>query len=278
MRSFFSAVVAIVALLLAAISVPAMWADRNVISRDGFVAMAGPLGQDPQFQRALASATAKAVTSQLDAVPGVQQLITPIIDNATQNLASDPGFPAAWTETLSRSHELTVVDPAANANDKGVLNLDVAPLIQLVAKKISAGVGQEIPAPQQVLVSLGSTSQRTAIVRLGEFTSLGIWLTGGALLAFALALVIARRRSTTLALVGLGLAVVAGLWKLGFMVLAKNVLDSAGGNAVADMFKRQYVNAASGSFDGWVLGTLIVAGVFLVVGVFSRSIARRQPV
>ena len=50
MRSFFSAIAAIAALLLAAVSVPAIWADRTVVNPDGFVAMAGPLGNDPQFQ------------------------------------------------------------------------------------------------------------------------------------------------------------------------------------------------------------------------------------
>ncbi|MBQ1445342.1 MAG: hypothetical protein IIZ13_15990 [Renibacterium sp.] len=275
MRSFFSAIAAIAALLLAAVSVPAIWADRTVVNPDGFVAMAGPLGNDPQFQQALAAATARAVTSQLDAAPALQQLIAPAVQSATQNLAADPGFPAAWAETLRRSNELTVVDPAANANDTGALNLDVAPLLQLVIKKIGAGVGQEIPAPQQVLVSLGSPNQRTAIVRLSEVSSLGVWLAGGALLAFALALVIARRRSTTLALVGLGLAAIAGLWKLGLELLSKNVLDTAGGNAVADMFKQQYVSAAAASFNGWILITLIAAGGLVLIGLVSRAAGRR---
>ncbi len=275
MRSFFSAIAAIAALLLAAVSVPAIWADRTVVNPDGFVAMAGPLGNDPQFQQALAAATTRAVTSQLDAAPALQQLIAPAVQSATQNLAADPGFPAAWAETLRRSNELTVVDPAANANDTGALNLDVAPLLQLVIKKIGAGVGQEIPAPQQVLGSLGSPNQRTAIVRLSEVSSLGVWLAGGALLAFALALVIARRRSTTLALVGLGLAAIAGLWKLGLELLSKSVLDTAGGNAVADMFKQQYVSAAAASFNGWILITLITAGGLVLIGLVSRAAGRR---
>lgn len=277
MRSFFSAIAAIAALVLAAVSVPAIWADRTVVDPDGFVAMAGPLGKDPQFQQALAAATARAATSQMDAAPALQQLIVPVVEGVALNLASDPGFPAAWAETLRRSNELTVVDPAANANDTGALNLDVAPLLQLVFKKVSAGVGQDIAAPQQVLVSLGSTSQRMAIVRFSEVSSLGVWLAGGALLALALALVIARRRSTTLALFGIGLAAIAGVWKLGLELLSRNVLNTVGGNAVADMFKQQYVGAASASFNGWILITLIVAGGLVLTGLVSRAVAGRQP-
>lgn len=276
MRSFFAAVAAIAALILAAVSVPAIWADRSVVSPDGFVAMAGPLGEDPQFQKALAAATAKAATSQLDTAPILQELIRPIIQGTAENLASDPGFPAAWAETLRRSNELTVVDPAANANDTGALNLDVAPLLQLVIKKVGAGIGQDFQAPQQVLVSLGSPNQRTAIVKFSEVSSLGIWLAGGALIALALALLLARRRSTTVALVGLGLAAIAGVWKLGLELLAGNILSTAGGNAVADMFKQQYVSAASASFNGWIMVTLVVAAGLILIGLISRAVAGRE--
>lgn len=278
MRSFFSAIVALAALLLAAISIPAIWADRTAVNQAGFVAMAAPLGSDPQFQQALASATAKTVTGQLDAMPGLQKIIAPIINDATKNLATDPGFGAAWTETLRRSHELTVVDPASNANDQGALNLDVAPMLQLVINKVSAGLGQPLQAPQQLLISLGSSSQRMAIVRLAEFSPLGIWLAGGAVLAFALALVIARRRSTTLALIGLGVAIIAGAWKLLLEVVSKNVLDSAGGNPVADLFKQQYVSVVSANFDMWIIYALFAAALLILVGLLARVMARRRTV
>lgn len=276
MRSFFAAVAALVALVLAGISIPVIWAERTVINQDGFLAMATPLGSDLQFQQALATATSKTVSSKLDAVPGFSALAQPLIENVTKSLTSDPGYPAAWSETLRRSHELTLVDPAANANDQGALNLDVAPLMQLIFTKIGSSVGQKIQAPSQVLISLGTPSQRDALVKLREFVSLGIWLAVGAALAMVLALLIARRRSTTLALIGLGGLVIVAAWKLALSLLSQNVLNATGGDPVADLFKQQYVSVASASFDRWILGGLIVSVVLLLVGLVGRVSTRNR--
>jgi hypothetical protein len=57
LRTFVSAVAAILGLLLSAVAVPAIWADRNLVQEDGFVALAAPLGNDTEFQQRLALAT-----------------------------------------------------------------------------------------------------------------------------------------------------------------------------------------------------------------------------
>ncbi|AJT41584.1 hypothetical protein [Psychromicrobium lacuslunae] len=276
MRSFFSAAAALVALVLAGVSVPVVWADRTVIDQDGFLAMATPLGNDAKFQQALATATAKTMSSKLDAVPAFSAMAQPLIENVTKSITTDPGYPAAWSETLRRSHELTLVDPAANANDQGALNLDVAPLMQLIFNKLGAGFGQQLKAPSQVLISLGTPSQREALVKLREFVSMGIWLALGALVAAILALLIARRRSTTLALIGLGGLVVVAGWKLSLSLLSQNVLNATAADPVAELFKQEYVAAAGGSFDFWILCGLIVAASLLLIGLIGRLAARRR--
>ncbi|WP_394939214.1 hypothetical protein [Psychromicrobium sp. YIM B11713] len=276
MRSFFSAAAAVVALVLAGVSVPAIWAERTVINQDGFLAMATPLGNDPKFQAALAAATAKTATSKLDAVPGLVTAAAPLIESAVKDLASDPEYPAAWAETLRRSHELTLVNPAANANDQGVLNLDVAPLLQLVLKKVGSSLGQQVQSPAQVLITLGTKSQREVLVHLRELAPLGAWGAIGAGLAAALALLIARRRSTTLALLGLGGLVIVAAWKVLLNLVSQSVLNSSGGNPVADLFKQEYVGVAGGSFDVWILVGAIAAGALLLIGLSGRVATRRR--
>ncbi len=274
MRSFFAAIAALLALLLAGVAVPAIWADRNIVQESGFVAMASPLGSDPKFQAALTAAASKTVFAQLNVDPALLPIVQPIVEAATKSLTTDPGYPAAWTETLRRSHRLTVTDAGQGTGDQSGLTLDVAPLLDLVVKKVTAGVGASVSAPPQVLISVGRADQRAAVVKLATYAPLGYWAAGAAALALMLALVIARRRSTTLLLVGLGLAAVAGAWKLGMDQLAKNVLDSASGNAVADLFKQQFVAASSASFGWWIVVALVVAGVMVAVGGLGRIFAR----
>ncbi|MDJ0356039.1 hypothetical protein [Paenarthrobacter sp. PH39-S1] len=278
MRSFFAAIMVLLALALTAVSVPAIWADRNVVQESGFVAMAAPLGSDAKFQKALADATAKTLSSQLKLDSGVLAFVQPIIESATHALSSDPGYPAAWTETLRRSHRLTVAATPSDGQQvsgRDRLTLDIAPLLGLVELKVAAGLGSQVTAPEQVLIEVGQPEQRTAIVKLATFAPLGYWLAGGALLALLLALVIARRRSTTILFAGIGLAVVAGLWKLAMDRVVETVLASTSGNDVAELFKQQFVMASIASFGQWIGIVLAGAGVLVVAGGLGRIFSRR---
>ncbi|WP_434613986.1 hypothetical protein [Arthrobacter sp. A5] len=278
MRSFFAAIMVLLTLALTAVSVPAIWADRNVVQESGFVAMAAPLGSDAKFQKALADATAKTLSSQLKLDSGVLAFVQPIIESATHALSSDPGYPAAWTETLRRSHRLTVAATPSDGQQvsgRDRLTLDTAPLLGLVELKVAAGLGSQVTAPEQVLIEVGQPEQRSAIVKLATFAPLGYWLAGGALLALLLALVIARRRSTTILLAGIGLAVVAGLWKLAMDRVVETVLASTSGNDVAELFKQQFVMASIASFGQWIGIVLAGAGVLVVAGGLGRIFSRR---
>ena len=67
MRTFVSAVAVLIGLAMAAVAVPAMWVDRNIVQEDGFVALTAPLGKDPAFQQRLAAAAVNSFSS--DQIP-----------------------------------------------------------------------------------------------------------------------------------------------------------------------------------------------------------------
>ncbi len=272
MRSFIAALSAILSLLLLGAAVPAIWADRNVVSEDGFVALAGPLGSDKSFQSSLVSATTKQVTSQLKMDAGLAAFVAPIVNAAASGLSQDPGYSGAWTETLRRSHRLTVSD---SADSTAALTLDVAPMLGLVAKKVASGIGAEVSTPSQVLISLGQPSQRTAIVKLATYAPLGYWAAAAGVLLLFLALLSAHRRSTTLLLYGVGGLVVCAFWMVLISVVGGAVSNSASGNSVADLFKTQFVHAASDSFTTWIVVGAVASAVLAVLGGVSRIFARR---
>ena len=56
LRTFVSAAAVLIGLLMAAVAVPAMWVDQNIVQEEGFVALTAPLGKDPAFQQRLATA------------------------------------------------------------------------------------------------------------------------------------------------------------------------------------------------------------------------------
>lgn len=272
MRSFVSAVAVLVGVLLSAVAVPAIWLDRSVVQEDGFVALAAPLGQDAEFQQRLA--TAAIGTIDTGAVPdALAGLVSPMLEAAAGSLTRLPGYPAAWEETLRKSHRLSFADAvpeSAGADTASTLTLDVAPLVALATQELSRTTGLALEAPEQTLVNVGESDQRQLTERVSAYAPLGYSLAIGAGIAFALALVAARRRWTVFLAAGLAALVLAGLWTAGLNLARDNVLGTAGGSGLADLFKEEFVAAASNSFLSWVTGALMAGGVLLVMALVIR--------
>ncbi|WP_066292991.1 hypothetical protein [Arthrobacter sp. B6] len=278
MRTFVSAVAVILGVLLSAVAVPAVWVDLNVVQEDGFVALSAPLGQDADFQERLAVAAVGTIdtSSVPDALAG---LVQPVVEAAAGSLTGLPGYPAAWEETLRKSHRLNFADPAslpAEADSSASIRLDVAPLVALAAEELSRTAGLTLEAPEQALINVGEPEQRQWIERLSAYAPLGYSLAIGAGIAFVLALVAARRRWTVIFGVGLGGLLLAAFWTFGSQLARDTVLGTASGNEVADMFKDEFVASASSSFQSWTTGTAVAGGVLLAAGLVIGMASRRR--
>ncbi|MDR7082309.1 hypothetical protein J2X01_001597 [Arthrobacter ginsengisoli] len=280
MRTFVSAVAVLIGLVLAAVAVPAMWVDRNIVQEDGFVAFTAPLGKDPVFQQRLAAAAVGSLGAER--IPAaLTGLVTPILESAARSLTTMPGYPDAWTETLRKSHRLNFAAPGtlpAEAESATSLTLDLAPLIALVAKQVADATTLPLEAPDQLLITLGQPEHRQILDRVSAFAPMGYALAAGALIAFALAFVAARRRWAVLAGIGLGVLVLAGGWTLAADAAGGAVTRTRSGNEVAEIFKSEFVAAASASFAQWILVAAVVGGVLLAAGLVLRLVGGRRRV
>ncbi|MEE2568190.1 hypothetical protein V1638_02095 [Pseudarthrobacter sp. J64] len=279
MRSFTSAVAVILGLLLGAVAVPAMWLDRNIVQEDGFVRLAAPLGTNPEFQEQLAAATVSSLDLEQFVPEPLQPVVQQLLDSAVQSLSGLPGYAEAWEETLRRSHRLSFADPSALPAEAGPatsLTLDVAPLVGLVTTAIGGGLGLDVEAPEQTLVNVGEADQRQIIERITTFAPLGYPLAVGAVVAFLLGLLAARRRWTVLLGTGAGLLVLAAVWTVGAGLAEGAVLGRASGNEVAELFKNEFAAAASASFAEWVQWVLIAGSGLLAVALLVRIFSGRR--
>jgi hypothetical protein len=276
LRTFVSAATVILGLLLAAVAVPAIWVDRNIVQEDGFVSFAAPLGKDAVFQQRLASAAVGTIDAASQVPEPIAELVQPILDSAAKSLTTLPGYPAAWEETLRKSHRLNFAASGSSpseAEPSTSLTLDVAPLVGLVTRQISDVTKVPLDAPDQTLIDIGQPSQRQLVDQVSAYAPMGYALAGGAAISLLLALVAARRRWTVLVGTGAGALVLAAVWKLGSDAAGLAVTGTASGNEVADIFKSEFVSAASGQFGQWILATLVVGAVLIVAGVLLRIIA-----
>lgn len=278
MRSFISVAAIILGLVLAAFAVPAIWVDRSIVQEEGFVALTGPLGNDPAFQEQLATDTVGSLHTEQKVPAAVIGLVAPVLETAAKSLVGLPGYPAAWEETLRSSHRLSFSDPETLPAESGAsdsLTLDVAPLLGLVTQQISDGVGVPLTAPDQSLINVGESSHRQIIQRVSEYAPVGYILAVGSVAAFILALFAARRRWTVLAGVGIGFIVIAGIWALGLSAATGALEATDTGVAVAELFKREFVSGATDGFGPWIITSLVGGGVLLLLGVGLRAIGNR---
>ena len=264
---------------MAAVAVPAMWVDRNIVQEDGFVALTAPLGKDPAFQQRLATAAVGTLASGANIPDALKELARPVLDNAAQSLTGLPGYPDAWAETLRKSHRLTFADPSTlppEADGSSSLTLDVAPLAGLVAKQISDTTSIPLKAPGQVLINIGHSDQRQLVERVTVYAPMGYAVAVGAGIAFVLAFVAARRRWTVLVGMGVGALVLAGVWKLASDAAGTAVGATSSGNDVAELFKSEFVAACSASFGQWILAAALAGAVLLVAGIALRVVSGRK--
>jgi hypothetical protein len=277
-RTFVSAFATLLAILLAAVAVPAIWLDRNIVQEQGFVELASPLGRNSEFQQGLA--TAAVGTIDTSAVPGfLADLVRPALEDAAASMTGLPGYPAAWEETLRRSHRLSFTAPQAEAGQTAPassLTLDVAPLVALGAEEISRTTRFPLDPPDQTLIDVGQPEQKEWTERLTVYAPAGYLMAAGAAVALLLAVVAARRRWTVLVGAGLGALVLAAVWTVGSQLGSAAVLAADTGNEVANMFRDGFVAAAAADFQGWTLASAITGGMLLLVGVVAGLIPRKR--
>lgn len=273
MRSFGSAVLVLAAVLLAGTAACGAWLAQNVVSPAGFASLAQPLGENQAFQAELQGAIAQqAAASAADGLPeGIAQLIEPVVRTIVAGVQQDPGYPQAWTATLEQSHAATF--------ESGIPTLDIGPLLNLVLTGVAGEIGTDVPDSASRPIALSSADLSGELERLTGFADMWPMFAAAAVLAALLGLLLARRRSTTLALIGAGaLGVGVILWLLAGAAPALTDRFSPS-NAVASTFISGLAPEASSAFQAWLVPLMLGAVFVFVLGlVFRLAVGARRRV
>lgn len=278
MRTVGAALLVLIALVLAGVALPGAWIERNLVQADGFVELAGPLGADPGFQTQLTDALATEATAAAELPPAIAGIIEPLIADAAASVAALPGYPAAWDDTLRRSHELsfpTDVNLSSGVESPQPVRLDLTPVVSLALQEVGSGIGLEVPEPAETLIEIGPAEQQASLGQLAAVSGLWPFLLIAAGISALLALVVARRRGTTLALLGVGTAVLGGLYWLASgaapgAVEQLRVQNAATESPIAALFREGLVARAVEDAQPLALAVVGVGVVCFVVGVAAR--------
>ncbi|MFP3578161.1 hypothetical protein SB659_01060 [Arthrobacter sp. SIMBA_036] len=278
LRTFVSALGVVVALLLTAVAVPAAWVDENIVKEDGFVRLAGSLGSDSDFQSRLATAAVGSFESSVNLPEPVRSLAAGVLKSATAGMQSWSDYPQAWQDTVRNSHRLNfgaAAQPGSGSSSTALV-LDVGPLVRLVRDHVAGTTGFKLDVPSENLVTLGQPSQRQLVERVSAFAPLWWVAALGAVVSALLALVSARRRALVLLFLGLGGLALAALWMAGSQLAGGVVGNLSSSNSVAELFKQEFLSAATKGFGEWVWDAAFASGILLVVGLVGLIVSRRR--
>lgn len=237
-----SAILIVLACLLAPVSVASVWASTELADTDRYVETVAPLGEDPAVQEALALEVTTTVFESLDiegftrealttlagqpnvppriadALPALAVPLADGVESFTRDqvdrLLSSPEFSQLWAEVNRLAHEQVVTllegNPggAVSAQDS-TISLNLGPIVAAVKERL-VGQGFElannIPAVDRsfVLAESDAIDEAQGLFRL--LNTLGLWLPLVTLGLFVTGVLLARDRRRALAKGALGVA------------------------------------------------------------------------
>lgn len=271
-RTVLSFLLGLCAVVLVIGGVAATAVDRTVVDRDGFVRFASPLGQDTGLQHRAVDTVTGELKSRLQLPAAIEDAAATLIDRAAGELASDARFPSAWDQSLQRTHDQTM-DTITSADQQSRIQLDIAPLARLVADKVAGDLGSAVIDDSPILIDLGLQQQAQSIGLVVRAVSWAQPALIASAVAALLALLLAHRRTTTLALLGAGVLVGTGALWAGLQLVLARVQGDSDAAALGDYARYRLVDLAAGAAVPWLSGLAIGGAVLLVVGLLGRAIA-----
>ena len=246
-RTIASVALLVVATIILPVALLANAAQRQLTDTEAFVDTLAPLVADPQVQDYLVEEIVAAIDENVDiagltsdlfagietldlppraldalklleqpAVTGIETLVTTVV----REVVTSEQFQDVVAQALRVTHSQLVATLSGDSNAavtidaSGVVGIQLGPILAAVkASLLDAGVGVAnlIPESDRVITIAESAQLARLTTAYQLAVAVGIWLPWIDLLLFALAVVVAKRRSVALVAAGLCLAGVGGV-------------------------------------------------------------------
>jgi hypothetical protein len=296
-RAPLSALCIIVAAVLVPVSIVAAWARAELVDEDRFVAMLGPLADQPAVQKLVIDQTMTAIEQKADfeqitsnVIDGIAGLGLPprasdalsllkqpaadglrnLVQNAVTGIVQSDAFANTWTAAVRGAHR--VMSNTANADGDGIvvltddgLGVRLGPIVDQVKSGLTErgfGAASLIPSIDRTIIVGSGDSVVTLRLVYGVAVAAGTWSPFITIAIFLLGILIARRRSIAVVGTGVALAFGGGSLALGLSV-----------GSVAVAAAAQNLDLSPTSAVTIVYGALVAdmeqtAGVVAILGVF----------
>jgi hypothetical protein len=264
-RFVLTAVLWLATTLALAAAVPAVWIQLNIVSEDGYAAMARRAATDPALQSAAASELTTRAMALIAAHGGGHQSVeSSQVHDAAVAFTTGPSFPPLFADLNRAAHTWLFTQPG-QGGDQWVI--DLAPMLNDDAlQQILSQYHVTVPASLTVPLTAPQPLHQGQLNRLatwGPTVSIGAVAATGVLGLLTVAA--ARRRGMALTSLGVSALLVGAAGWAGIEVGRRYVNDALNRTAgdirqIADVM----VGQVEAGLHQWLDATL-VAGVALVV-------------
>jgi hypothetical protein len=263
MRSLLALLLWLLTTVLVAVSLPALWAQHNVVSVDGFSDLAAGAARSPALQQPMAA----ELTEQVVGATGASGVQATLLGAAASSYTANPVFPGQFAAVNRVAHRWLFTN---DAQGQWVVDLS-AMLTDSSIRQTLDGFGVQVPTSLQVPV----TENESAGLRPGQLRPVALWgpwaSIGVAVLAVLFALLTltaSRKRGKMIAALGVSALLVGAAGWAGIEIGRSHVdraLNGTTGNihAIADVM----VDHAIASMHMWLNLTLTVGGGLVIIGV-----------
>ncbi|MFF2627716.1 hypothetical protein ACFVUN_18330 [Kitasatospora griseola] len=302
-RSFFAAVLIVLAAVLTPLAVVASWSRAQVTDTGRFVSTMAPLASDPAVQGAVANRATDAIMQQLPISdllnevaptdrpalnaalgkigPALTDGLSGFVHSQVLNVVQSDAFAGIWEGILRNAHAaftnvLTGQGGGAVQVKGDTVSLDLAPVIAQVKDRLVAnGVGPaaKIPEVHTDFVLVQSDTVKKAQTGLRLLDLAGFWVPVLAVLCAVGGILLAVRHRRATVTTALAMAVAAGLLGIGLTVFRALYLDKlptdvdqAAAAAIYDTLVR-YLRAA--------VRMLLALGIVIALAAWLTGSGRR---
>lgn len=259
-----------------AVAVPTMWAQRTVVSEDGYAALAASAAKDPKLQDAMASELTTQITALAD--DNGFNLNSDLVRGVAAAYTGNAGFPGQFAQANRIAHRWMFTNSIQReeGSDERWL-IDIAPMLNDSSLKQTLGnLDLEVPQTLMVPITVPETTglqpgQLRALATWGPWASVGATILTGVFALLTLAS--ARARGKALAALGVSALLVGAAGWAGLEVARRYVNDALNRTAgdirqIADVM----VDHADDSLHQWLNLTLAAGGVLVVFGVIAAML------
>lgn len=252
-------------------AVPSLWLKERIVDPEGFATTAAQMSEDQQVKDYLV----EQITANVVEVSGVSATSV-IVEPMARSYVDSDQYRADFVDVLTQQHDWLFSEPGPGT-DPTVMNLDITDMVNRVISQL----GVPIVIDRPILIPLADGGNGLEAGRYhqtgSDITRLAYVSTGVAVVAGLLALVIARRRSTVFAWLGVGTVLAAAAtWLITrfFAERARQEIETvdSGARSVADAI----IDAAVTDLGQLALITGAVGLAVVVVGGLARLVAGRS--